>query len=246
MSFDFVSIYSSYSNVDLLRIIAEPHKYQKEAIDAVQKILSQRDVTELDKAEIALELQPKTAQAINTTGRAGNDLSIFSEDMSPEVLAKINTWKYTVLLFVGFEFLYRFYYSLKYMWYIFTSPYASFSWLLLFNLLITFLSPVGLLLFMRRSKTGWMILAGKAVMSSFLSVLAIGLSLYLGGYNNVAMSIFFLIIIGVSIYFLWKKPLLDWYGIDKTTVIKTVVISGVISVCCGILINYNLFRTLLL
>jgi hypothetical protein len=232
MEFNFRDAYQSYSNVELLKIVHQPERYQPEAVAAAQQVLSTREVHDSDydevnnyKVTMAAQLQDK--QAFN------DNLSEFLESLvKPEKNLKIGKWLNILLVVIALQYIWLVARTAEPMInYLACETCSLFSpWFLYAVFQILYIPVIGYLLF-RRRRWGWILLLANNIAA--LIFLVINTSYYFR-YRDVIppssqMNYFQLItsflIKGGFILFLWIPEIAAYFNISSRAKRDTVVIT---------------------
>ena len=232
---DFLIYYSGLSTVDLLKIIEEKEKYQPDAIEAANKILSERNYSndELNaaQAEINLLLNKKIERSEKINKKINGVNEFIDEhfglrERSPEKILN---------LFCAGLFLYTFFsaiFNIKFLASIFyyKSPKGYFVAILIYT--IQFLC---IYLLYKRSNWGWVLIVG---MHTVLVAQNIDSFIFLFRYRGEFLffkpespyTLLFNLCFNIGvIIFLNTKKIREQFSITRDNRIITLIASGVIS-----------------
>ena len=164
---DFNTLYETYSNMDLLQIISNPHKYQQEAVEAASAVFYSRNLTDaeielyriqLENSKIEEENVRKKKQAFQNKIKAS--VTAIAETLHPIYTEKPSVQKlinYTSLIFAIFSIV-TIYSQANMIWYILTEDNISWDYSVITVLFSVIIPPLATLLFYRRLKAGWTLL----------------------------------------------------------------------------------------
>ncbi len=173
----FTEYYKTITNTELIVILDNPDKYQQEAVDAAKLEFNDRNLSEEQIAEARTsilasyteqEQQKEKIKAIKDKVR--NTGSLIAEAINPIQKSKPTTDKIilTISIIYGIMLLYtlisQYMTILIYFIYIFKFPSESLSLIVPILLLL-----LGIILFWKRKKAGWILLAFYATCLSVIS-----------------------------------------------------------------------------
>ena len=254
---DFTEKFTTYSNSDLLKIIESPNDYQPLAIETAQTILASRQLSDQDveiaKKELATLRQEKKAKdqkkknLENTVKNIGASVlstvnPIQSETPNSDKLIKI------ISIIFGGLFLFQLYKEFGMISFMFTDSEAKwdFSMVLYFWPLV--IVPTATILFFKRKKFGWTLLA---IFLTYSAVNSIGLFILAFNMNSSGISaldnifpqtsptthIFTLLFFAGILWAICKEGIREIYTIDKKYMFKTI---GIIATLTA-LTTYGVF-----
>lgn len=219
--FNFLENYQSYSNIDLLKIVKRPNKYQPEAVAAAETILETRSVTEEELNIVAayyteLDSQEKKSnekiqQVINQT----NDF--LKPILQPSEKVNSTKWLNIIIFIVTLQYIREYIKvlaELKYMFTVNNYNWDSYSY---FIIILLVYIPIVIYLLWKRKKWGWILLFSTTIFSVISQVIRI--MLY-AKYNDMFTFDPFEVIIPVSInialiYVLYKNNIAQAFQVNQ-------------------------------
>jgi predicted RND superfamily exporter protein len=235
MGFNFVDRYKDYSNTELLNIVNQPNAFQPEAVIAAKKILTERSVSDMEiedankfiddlkhKEQIK---QDKIDFLKNTT------IDFFEPIIKPQDELKPNKWLNIFLTIVTLQYVYTLYITgSRLIRYLFCT-YCEFDYIFLLDFAVIIYIPIIFLLLFKRKRWGWILLFADNL---FTVILQISQSYIFFKYQNIhhGNTISFIepiILRGFFAFFLWKKTIADYFGIEKEVKRKTAIITVLIA-----------------
>jgi len=194
---DFLSRYSSYSNIELLKILDAQNDYLPEAIAAASKVLTERNLgfDEMNAIKEDINREKTIKEEIEMHRKAVSEdikskIVNFGELLNP--ISKENPSSNRIIYFIGLVmsiiFLHLVYQEWGMIGFMFSSPSAKWDISMIIYFLPLIWLPIAIALFITKRKIGWLLLA------TFV------------GYT--------LINWGYSLYFFLKWPIVDAYTID--------------------------------
>ena len=235
MQFNFKKTYASFTNIELLKILHEPHKYQPDAIAAAEEILSSKVVTEEEKTTALAEIEAEKKKAekqkepfLKAKAIAGDTIEDFINPIKEKTLAREIT-----LFCLGLLLIYPFiaWSPIKFiigMFRCYDCVWSLYEIELLAELLLL---PIGIYLFYKHRTWGWVLLFGYFIYL-FLNCLPWIDSLihvYSYGHNerwyvNKEQAILFRLLFNVAlILYLSRKSIRDLFNISKTLLLRTIM-----------------------
>ncbi len=184
-NYDFRKTYQSYSNLEVMRILAFQNEYQPEAIAAAREEIEDRAISEAEKSQIQEQLQTekahkerKAASEIERQARWASMGTRLSGAINPISEGSSSLRKRIVILciFFGLHSLFIWYTGLQYLQYVFTSPLGSSVLFFLETLVLMLLIPLGVFLFWKGKRAGWVLLMGYTlyyILSALISFIVI-------------------------------------------------------------------------
>lgn len=160
MDFDFAKLYKPYTNIELLKIIRHPEKFQEAAVNAANEILDTRTVTD-EEREAAGFVIKQPEMNIGFSGHSSEQDVL--ESFNPDANGKESLWFIIFFSLICIFYIRYFYYSFRSMLLIFEYGYYS-ATSLFYNLFYLFAIPLILLGFYRRKKITWFILIAENVL----------------------------------------------------------------------------------
>jgi hypothetical protein len=178
---DFTEKFTTYSNTDLLKIIDNPDDYQPLAVETAKSIFASRQLNdhniEIAKAELAALKQEKEGK-----DQKKKDLENKVKNIGASVFSTINPIpsetpnadkiiKITSIVFGGL-FLFQLYQELEMISFMFTDIGAKWDFSMVLYFLPLLYVPIATIMFFKRKKIGWTLLA---IFLSYSAVSSIGL-----------------------------------------------------------------------
>lgn len=229
MNFDYYSTFKSHSNIELLKIVKRPKEYQKEAIDAANDLLKEREVSELEIEEVnnhfenlELKLQQRQ-QKVNEYKDKSQDF--VDSLIKPNKKFDPSHWLKVVLLVFGLRYLWNIYIIVDYFIFFFGCTTCEFGYKEVVNIIVLIEGPIVLYLLLKRHRWGWIWLFASYIFLLSSNVGRVVNYFLLPRYFqvNIATPIFDLILYGLFLFFLAKKEILDFFGVDETIRKKTLI-----------------------
>jgi hypothetical protein len=243
---DFEDRFKNHSNSHLLKIIDSKGEYQPEAIGAANHILASRQLTEeeiqIAKAEIANEQREKDAQ-LQKKIKIKNELKDFGasvvETIDPLQTAPPSATKIikVICLILGLLFLYNIYEESGFIKFMLTDIYAKWDIPTVVSLLPLVWVPVSIILFYKRKRIGWILLAIFISYSIINSSIAVYMAfthqptpldnvfLPLSPVRSIALLIFF----SGILWLICKPNTREVYGIEKREIVTTIATGMVLT-----------------
>ena len=214
MDFDFKSLYISYSNEALLKIIEMPQNYQPTAVSAAEEILATRTVSEEERAKVNEELFGPAAPAI-AVKNADGEASIFDDDPLPRHYRLFTVFKWTIISLWG---IYQFFRIMD-GWFLLRldlqfGHHTILEAICSFYVILTVLAIVTTVLFAAENKWGWLLLFANVL---YFIVIQLMISISIMRSNNGYLPYWpgtFLILCIAILYFLQRPELYPHYITD--------------------------------
>ncbi len=224
----FLDRYYNYSNYELLKIIKRPENYQLEAIQAAEKILKDRivsddDINQVEKYYQEIDYQKKITQE-KRESIYKNLNAHFNVFANTNNILDVEKWLNIYLLFMAGELLIKLY---KFVRFVITfKENCEFCTLdfsdyfyVIFDCL--FIPIVGFLLY-KRKRLGWVLLIAKSTITlmyyfAYSSALIFFNTFFLS-YISFLLWVFFINI--ATLIFFWKTEVAELFNISKQQKIK--------------------------
>lgn len=245
---EFTERYKTYNNTELLRITRNPETYQAKAVETAQKILSERQLTqdELNVAEVALKKERLEKERKEQQKRA---LAQKWKEIGKKMLANLHPIKKeppttrniinTISLLLAVYFLYQLYLESGLISFMFTDRSANWDLSMVFYFLPLLVLLSATILFFKRIKLGWLLIA---VFFTYSAVSAVALFIITiwtkeRGIPDLLTTvpsssphqyIIALLLFAGCIWLVGKENIRRVYGISKQTMIITISITAVI------------------
>lgn len=165
---DFTEKFTTYSNTDLLKIIDSPDYYQPLAVETAKTIFASRQLNnkdiEIAKAELDALKQEKEAtekKKINLENKAKSIASFVLSTVNPIQTETSNSDKIikTITIAFGGLFLFQLYKEFGMISFMFTDSGAKWDFSMVLYFLPLLIVPTATILFFKRKKIGWTLLA---------------------------------------------------------------------------------------
>lgn len=244
-SSNFHKYYKRLSNSEILKILNNKKDYHEGAVEAAEKELLSRNLTETEIDEANKFLKDEDAQKEirmeqqkRTTAKLKETLTPLIDTLTPDYSGKVSVEKnirfIIIILIVLFIYQFTLYFNLyiAYLKDILAFPFESLSFLLM-QLLI----PVAIYLFWKRKKAGWILLIFYFILSSVFSIWSL---IFYYGYNLSPLSYFLnssstaLVIQTLfsiaMIYTICKENLREAFSINEAKMKRTINISVIIGI----------------
>lgn len=238
---NFAERYKTYTNTELLRIIDNPGDYQPEAVETAKDIFASRDLSDKEIEIAGKELEAEKQQESDRKekiDRIKNKASSILDEANP-IRSKIppeDKIINIVSIILGILYMYQRYKEIGFISYLF-SNIRDWDWDLLLYLLPLIVVPVSIILFYKRKKSGWILIA---MYLTYSAISVLGTIIMTIGAEPTDTPLDILIPVSPSIYifpFLFyagmicgicKQNLREIYTVDKQTMILTITITTVI------------------
>jgi hypothetical protein len=248
MNFDFYEKYKEYSNIELLKIIRQHGAYQAEAIDAASQILSSRQIESKDRETVDhyfqnIELKEKARQGkINSYKDKARDF--LEPILEPSENIKPAKWLSILLLYIGLQWAWSFYETVKHFINILKCRYCEFDIFFLAEFLTLIYLPIIFFLLFKRRRWGWILLFADNL---FILISRTGQSYIFFKYQSVHQSdtasfIFPIVLRTIFAFFLWRDPITDFFGVTKEIKKRTALVTGSITAGLLFLLNVIFYR----
>ena len=165
---DFTKEFTTYSSIDLIRIVERQTDYQPSAVEAAQAILATRQVTDQDfevvKNELAALNRQKEAQAEKKEEfeikikNIGVSIVSFVNPLQAKSLSSDRTIKVLSIIFGGYS-LFLLYNEIGMISFMFSNSQVKWELSTVLDFLTSILLPTGTILFLKRIKIGWILLS---------------------------------------------------------------------------------------
>jgi len=236
MNFNFYEQYKNYPTVELLKIVQQPAGYQSEAIEAANRLLSERNISDIEFAEAKAYHEGVIAaeHRREDTKRLYKDkaLDILEPVIKPSPELNPEKWLGIFLLAVTIQYLY---YSVKCL--ILIVGFIRIGWSLFdLNLFIKVLevvyTPILLLLLYRRRKLGWILLFINSVLIVLFGLAEAPLFFRYQEihHGNTAVFLFPIFLNVAFANFLFRQNIADLFNVLKLTKRKTLMYTLVLGV----------------
>lgn len=244
MNFDFYTQFKEYSTVELLKIIQKAADYQSEAIKAAKTILAEREITqnELDQAQNIVKEEENRANALSNkiSSYKEKTADFFQPILNPGTEVKPVKWLNILLLFIGVQYLWILYETIKGLLAFLACRYCSFdifTFLMLINLLYI---PLIFYLLYKKRRWGWILLFADNLVSL---IMRLGESYTFFKYQefhqgSTSTFLFFILVKLAFVFFLWRKPISNLFAVSDNTKKDTIMVAGTLGLAFVVLMYY--------
>jgi hypothetical protein len=254
---DFTEKYTTYSNTDLLKIIDSPDDYQPLAVETAKTIFASRQLSDKD-IEIATAELDALKQEKEAKDQKKKDLETKMKNVAASVLSTVNPIqaetpnsdkiiKIVSIVFGGL-FLFQLYKELGMISFMFTDSEAKWDFSMVLYFLPLLIVPTATILFFKRKKIGWTLLA---IFLSYSAVSSIGLIIMtlnsepsifpaldnLFPQTSPITYIMTLLFLAGTLWTICKKEIREIYSVDKKYMYGTIGIIAAITA----LTTYGIF-----
>jgi hypothetical protein len=252
ISNNFSEYYKTISNAELIGILEKPAGYQDTAIEAAKKELLERNLSAEEIKEARQVLFEKHIQKIkqrekvkdveDKIKKTGQTLFDSINPFHPGISSTEKNIRIIVIAF-GVLFLYEFKTILFYIKYIPGSPLESSSYLLPHLLL-----PIATLMFWKRKRIGWILLAAFVVFAIVITLAALiqsflwepsGIAAFDNLFPRPSPTSFItqLILFIWTLYALCKTNIREAFSIDNQKMYASMIISGLVTLILMYVVN---------
>ena len=236
MSFNFYQQYSSWSTVDLLKIIQDPSEYQQEAVETAKKILEERTVTPEDKENAAAYFRERdaTQQARKHRINAYKEKTTDFLDplLNPGTEVRPEKWLNLFVVVIGLQYAWTLYTSVKYLNAALGCRNCSMDYTIAFSILNLLWFALIFYNLLKRKRWGWILLFADNVISLVLRISEIYIFFEYQRFHrgDTGTFIWTMFIKGAVTLFLWRRTIADLFGVSAKTKNETAVVATVIGV----------------
>jgi hypothetical protein len=235
MTFNFHDQYKDYSNIELLKIVRQPNEYQTDAVEAATSILKERTISETDIQQADTyfeEIEAKAKQKSEKLNSYKEKAADFLQPIikpGPEV--KPAKWLNILLLFIGLDYLWMFYNSIKRIVSISRCRSCTFDITIVLTIVTLIYVPVIFFLLFKKKRWGWILLFADNLFTFIANLFQSYIFFEYPEFRRDGISAFLLPILikAVFIFFLWRVPISDFFEVThkakKDTAIVTIVIA---------------------
>lgn len=228
MNFDFDTLYKTYSNKQLLKILKQPEDYQPEAVASAERILHERDIAE---EEIQL-LEQELLDRPSNLHLAGNGYIV--KDDEGDILAPILNQNVQVkmpdrvkvfLALITAQYVWMLYTTLMVIVSYLQCKYCGADLLLFFQVFTILYVPVIFFLVYKRHQWGWILLFADNLFIFFSRCLNLYMVYNFQHVDDASVSGLLtpVLIKLIFLLFLWQGVLVNYFGITNETKMKTVL-----------------------
>jgi len=232
---DFILKYTSYSNLELLKIIDNPGDYQPVAVDAAKAIFKSRNLSETEIA-IAKEALSALNQEKADKELRNKQLETKVKAFGASVLTTVNPIQTEVpgiektikiiSYFFAFVFLFLVYIEFAVIMDLIENIATEFDFSVLVYFFQILIIPTAAILFYKRKKIGWTLLAGYLLLAAFFSLVFFIIGINVEATSNIlfenetsgstpAAFLLTLVFFGGILWVICKEEMRKIYTVDK-------------------------------
>lgn len=231
MNFDFYHQYKHYSNIDLLKIVKRPSDYQSAAVEAATQILSERGVTSEEIQFVDQYFQDMDSaskvkrERVDALLNKGTDF--LEPVLNPDENVEPGKWVNILLLVIAIQYIWIMFITARGLIRFFQCAYCSFDIMLFTQILTLLYVPIIFFLLFKRRRWGWILLFADNLFSLISGVSQSYIffkyqSIHHGDTTSFLLPI---LIRAAFVFFLWREPIANHFGITPETKKKTAVIT---------------------
>lgn len=215
MEFDFYDRYKNYADAELLIILKQPQNYQPVVIEAITKILQERNLTVED---LLLEKTVKELPEEITADHSPDLLPANWEETKPPL------WVTIVFIAVAIEFAWSFFTTFYGFYRVFSTGLFRLQYLPYF-LWLAYIPITGYLL-LKRNSWGWILLFTGSLFSLVTYVGAVLSMTWYGQFyvGQLYVPLWWIVFNGALLFCLWKPVMYFYFGIAVPVKKRTFVI----------------------
>jgi hypothetical protein len=231
MDFNFNEKYISYSNVELLKILREPSKYQDAAIDTAEQILKSREVTENDIEEVDIYFGKPDISKIKENEKLDiikTNVTDFLQDiLEPTNEVKPSKWLKVILLSISIQYVYTFYVTIKSFIFFINCDYCRFDGSVILQFIGLIYIPIIFFLLYKRKRWGWILLFADNLFALIAGIFSSYFFFKYQGihHGNTFKFLYPIFIKGLFAVFLWRKEITHFFYVENITKNKTLVVT---------------------
>lgn len=231
MNIDFYQLYKDYSNLELLKIVKRPTEYQPAAVAIATQILNERQVTTEE-----IQLVDQHFHDIDNTTKAkkekidalkGKATDFFEPVLHPSENVEPNKWVNILLFVIAIQYAWSLFGTVRRLISFLPCDNCSFGITFFAEFLTLLYVPLIFFLLFKRRRWGWILLFADNLFSLILRVSQSYLffkyqSIHHGDTTSFLLPIF---IKAAFVFFLWRDPIANHFGIAHETKKKTALIT---------------------
>jgi hypothetical protein len=248
MNIDFYQQYKNFSNTELLIIVKRPTNYQALAVAAAAQLLSERQVTDEEIQVVEQHFQDiaKSAKANREKMDAlkGMATDFLEPVLHPTEKVEPRKWVNILLLAISIQYAWSLFYTGKHLIRFLRCDNCVFDIAYFAELLTLIYIPIIFFLLFKRRRWGWILLFADNLFSLISRVSQSYIffkyqRIHHGSTTAFLMPIF---IKASFVFFLWRDPIANHFGITQRTKKKTAVITiaGTLVFFLGMYVIYSL------
>ena len=230
---DFIRQFETYSTIQLLRIIDSPNDYQPNAVEAAKKIISSRQLSG-EEFEIAKGVLDAEKREKEQKDKLKNIYKSFFDAVNPThhgTFIPQNTIR-LISIVLGGLFLFQLYRELELMYAIFFVESTDWDFFMLVYFLPLIFFATVIVLFYKRKKAGWFLLA---IYLIFSAMSAIGMLIV---FTKITRILTFILCAGITAV-ISKEDIRAIYSISEQAMLYTISI-GILAMIV-LLICYSVY-----
>lgn len=239
MNFDFHDKYKDYSNLDLLKILRRPSEYQIAAVDAAKHILNKRNISQED-----IEQVDAYFNEIDTIAKLKTDIINAYKDkandflepiLNPSADVKPVKWLNILLVFIGLDYIWTFYNSIKAFFLFSNCSGCTFDITMVLTLVSLIYVPVVFYLLYKRKRWGWILLFADNLFTFIARLSQSYIFFKYQEFHRGDTSTFILSILikAAFVFFLCRVSISNFFSVTHKTKKDTVIVTTVIAVLLG-------------
>lgn len=244
MNTDFLELYQSYSNIELLKIIKRPDQYQPQAVNVAIQILDNREVTEQEQQaadEYFREMdrskqlrQDKVASVRKTLTSFLSSLNVFDKN------ATTQNWINLLVTFTALEYIYTVVQTTMTVINTFYCPSCLLYIMFPKKILYLTVVPFVFVFLAERKQIAWSLLFGLKIYTLATSLVTLYSFLHMTALPFKTLVFLFLVplISAAYLILLWQKPVRTIFTVTFETSVQTLVLSLAIMVVVEIAAYY--------
>jgi hypothetical protein len=231
MNFDFYQLYKDYSNTELLKIVKRPTEYQPAAVAIATEILKERQVT-TDETQLV----DQHFQDIDNTANAKKEKIVALKDKATDFFGPVlhpsekvepNKWVNILLFVIAIQYAWSLFGTVRRLIIFLQCDYCSFDVTFFAEFLTLLYVPLIFFLLFKRRRWGWILLFADNLFSLISRVSQSYIffkyqSIHRGDTTSFLLPI---LIKAAFVFFLWRDPIANHFGIVKETKKKTALIT---------------------
>lgn len=229
MKADFYSLYKTYSNVELLKIVKQPEDYQEEAVATAEEILKERLVLdeEIKSAELELLGIPSHFYTTSTEGSTTEEGDILTPLLTLKAKTERPSWIKIALAVIALSYAYVFYSTARLLWLVLRCEMCSLGASDYIGIFLLVYLPLVFYFIYQRKPLGWILL----FVDNLFAFISRGFNAYMiynfqHSQSVLGPSLFIGLLIKLAILlFLWRTEVAGYFSVDQETKLKTAVLT---------------------
>ena len=231
MNFDFYQLYKDYSNTELLKIVKRPTEYQAAAVAVATQILNERQVTieeiqlveqQFQDNDNATKVKKEKIDALK-----GKAIDFLEPVLHPSENVEPNKWVNILLFVIAIQYVWSLVGIVRRLISFLQCDYCSLDITFFAELLTLLYVPLIFFLLFKRRRWGWILLFADNLFSLISRVSQSYIffkyqSIHHGDTSSFLLPIF---IKAAFVFFLWRDPIANHFGIAPETKKKTAFIT---------------------